>query len=61
MADQTNTPVESDKHYVRFDLSQRIEHIVFLLSFSLLGLTGLVQKYAEVARKPVHHFCVWRY
>lgn len=55
MADQTNTPVESDTHYVRFDLSQRIEHIVFLLSFSLLGLTGLVQKYAE---SPVSQFII---
>jgi cytochrome b subunit of formate dehydrogenase len=33
-------------HYVRFDLSQRVEHILFLISFSLLGLTGLVQKYS---------------
>ena len=55
MADQTNTPVESVKHYVRFDLSQRIEHIVFLLSFSLLGLTGLVQKYAE---SPISQFII---
>lgn len=30
----------------RFDLSQRVEHILFLISFSLLGLTGLVQKYS---------------
>jgi cytochrome b subunit of formate dehydrogenase len=35
--------------YTRFELSQRIEHFVFLISFSLLGLTGLVQKYAEGA------------
>jgi len=55
VADQTNTPVESVKHYVRFDLSQRIEHIVFLLSFSLLGLTGLVQKYAE---SPISQFII---
>jgi cytochrome b subunit of formate dehydrogenase len=34
-------------YYTRFDLSQRIEHILFLLSFSLLGLTGLVQKYSS--------------
>jgi cytochrome b subunit of formate dehydrogenase len=31
--------------YHRFDLSQRIEHFVFLLSFSLLGFTGLPQKF----------------
>ncbi len=32
--------------YTRFDISQRIEHIVFLLSFSILGLTGLIQKFS---------------
>jgi cytochrome b subunit of formate dehydrogenase len=32
--------------YTRFDISQRIEHIVFLLSFSLLGFTGLIQKFS---------------
>lgn len=56
--------------YTRFDLSQRIEHIVFLISFSMLGLTGLVQKYAEGAfsqaffsliggietAREIHHF-----
>jgi cytochrome b subunit of formate dehydrogenase/mono/diheme cytochrome c family protein len=46
----TYKPTEKAKHastsYTRFDLSQRIEHILFLASFSLLGLTGLVQKYS---------------
>jgi len=32
--------------YKRFDVSQRVEHIVFLLSFSILGLTGLIQKFS---------------
>lgn len=32
--------------FTRFDLLQRIEHIIFLVSFSLLGLTGLPQKFA---------------
>jgi cytochrome b subunit of formate dehydrogenase len=32
--------------YPRFDVSQRIEHIAFLLSFSLLGFTGLIQKFS---------------
>ncbi len=31
--------------YTRFTLSQRIEHVVMLLSFSILGLTGLPQRY----------------
>lgn len=33
--------------FTRFDLSQRIEHLVFLTAFSLLAITGLAQKYAE--------------
>ena len=37
---------EEKKYYVRFPLIQRIEHIVLLTSFSTLGLTGLVQKFA---------------
>lgn len=32
--------------YVRFPLAQRIEHLVMLVSFTLLGLTGIPQKYA---------------
>lgn len=31
--------------YQRFAVSQRIEHILLLISFTLLGITGLVQKY----------------
>lgn len=53
MAKQEKLPSEATKFYVRFDLSQRIEHIIFLVSFSLLGLTGLVQKYAE---SPISQF-----
>jgi len=34
------------KTYVRFDIVQRIQHITFLISFTLLGFTGLIQKYA---------------
>ena len=30
----------------RFTVPQRIEHLVLLISFTVLGLTGLVQKYA---------------
>lgn len=36
----------SEKRYVRFELARRIEHAVLVLSFSILGLTGLIQKYA---------------
>jgi hypothetical protein len=33
--------------YNRFDISARIEHIVFLVSFTVLGLTGLIQKFSS--------------
>jgi cytochrome b subunit of formate dehydrogenase len=33
--------------YTRFDISQRIEHIIFLLSFTILGFTGLIQKFSS--------------
>ena len=37
---------EEKRYYVRFTLAQRLEHIVLLVSFAALGLTGLVQKFA---------------
>ena len=37
---------KAKKTYIRFDLSYRIEHIVFLISFTILGITGLAQKFA---------------
>jgi len=39
--------VDTKKNYTRFDISQRLEHFFFLLSFTILGLTGLVQKYSD--------------
>ena len=44
----TAKPSKSDDKitYTRFDISQRVEHIVFLLSFTLLGFTGLIQKFS---------------
>jgi len=33
------------KTYTRFDKVQRIQHIIFLISFTVLGFTGLPQKY----------------
>ena len=42
----TNAPQPSEqKKFVRFDLLQRVQHIIFLISFTLLGVTGLPQKY----------------
>jgi cytochrome b subunit of formate dehydrogenase len=41
-----NTPQASKtKKFTRFDILQRAQHLLFLISFSLLGLTGLPQKY----------------
>lgn len=49
-----NKPQASEtRTYTRFDLLQRIQHIIFLVSFSLLGLTGLPQKY------PLTPFSIW--
>jgi cytochrome b subunit of formate dehydrogenase/mono/diheme cytochrome c family protein len=36
---------EHDRKYLRFPLSYRIEHIIVLLSFTILSVTGLVQKF----------------
>lgn len=38
---------ETPRTYIRFELARRIEHLVMLLSFGFLGLTGLPQKYAS--------------
>jgi|GEM_PF-236069 len=38
--------VRVEKSYVRFALPQRIEHIVLLLSFTTLAITGLIQKFS---------------
>lgn len=40
------TPSDDKTAYMRFDVSQRIEHIVFLISFTILGFTGLIQKFS---------------
>lgn len=37
----------STRLYERFPLARRIEHLVMLLSFTTLGLTGLPQKFAS--------------
>ncbi len=33
------------KTYLRFDLSQRVEHVLLFLSFTVLAITGLAQKF----------------
>ena len=44
---QTKAPHER-KRFLRFDLSQRIEHLVMLVSFTILAITGLPQKFPDV-------------
>jgi len=41
--------------YQRFDLSQRIEHILLLSSFTTLGITGLAQKFID---SPISLFII---
>jgi len=43
---EANPPKAKVKEYTRFSLSQRVEHILLLVSFTTLGLTGVPQKYA---------------
>ncbi len=45
-ASEKVTSSQGHATYARFDISQRLEHIVFLLSFSMLGFTGLIQKFS---------------
>lgn len=40
---------QSTKVYPRFRLGARIEHFILMTSFTVLGFTGLVQKYAVLA------------
>jgi cytochrome b subunit of formate dehydrogenase len=39
---------ENERNYLRFPLVYRIEHLVLLVSFTTLAVTGLVQKYSGV-------------
>lgn len=40
--------MNKQKYYLRFTLSQRIEHAVLFLSFTILAVTGLPQKFVGV-------------
>ena len=48
MTTNTNVRAEPQRTYVRFSVAQRVEHLLMLLSFATLGLTGLLQKYASI-------------
>lgn len=52
MAKKTKTPTPAPKPkaprmYVRFTLSQRSQHLLTLLSFTTLAVTGLIQKFSQ--------------
>ena len=38
---------EPKKVYLRFSISERVEHWIFIISFIILGITGLVQRYSD--------------
>jgi formate dehydrogenase gamma subunit len=38
---------EQKNWYVRFTISERVEHWIFITSFIILGITGMVQRYSE--------------
>jgi len=40
---------DKSQRYARFDLSQRIEHGLLILSFTVLSISGLPQKYPDTA------------
>jgi cytochrome b subunit of formate dehydrogenase len=46
-ASPAETPAKASKGYLRFEMVSRIEHWVFMLSFTTLAITGLVQKFAQ--------------
>ena len=52
------SPLKSTRTYERFHWVQRVEHIILLTSFTLLGITGLPQKFSTAgwAQALVHLF-----
>ncbi len=46
---------KTSRTYTRFELARRIEHLIMLLSFGTLGMTGLPQKYPS---SGISHFIV---
>jgi len=53
MTSPVSTPVPAPAagakpaRFLRFTIDQRVEHVFLLVAFSLLGLTGLIQKFAQ--------------
>jgi cytochrome b subunit of formate dehydrogenase len=51
MATQQNPTPAAPKQafYIRFSIFQRVEHIVLITSFTVLAITGLIQKFSSTA------------
>ena len=50
IAEPLEVPKETQEQrnwYIRFTISERVEHWIFITSFILLGITGMVQRYSE--------------
>ncbi len=43
--DKTDKTVQPPEEFIRFNLSQRAEHLLMMISFTMLVLTGLPQKF----------------
>jgi len=68
---QAKPAAQKRERFERFDLLQRIEHLIILASFTLLALTGLPQKFPESplsvsvirafggveSARQIHHVC----
>lgn len=42
-----NSDMNEERSYLRFNIAYRIEHWIFITSFSILAVTGLIQKFAD--------------
>src|SRR3989304_6698585 len=47
--EEVTTGKSERDYFIRFNLSQRIEHIVLMVSFTMLSLTGLAQRFYTAA------------
>ncbi len=55
MAKEPTASTAKHEAYLRFSVPQRLEHILLIVSFSTLGITGLIQKYSAA---PVADFLI---
>ena len=60
MAPKKSAPTPT-RTYTRFSLSARLQHVIMLLSFTTLAVTGLVQKFAAQSRLGIHRASVGWY